>query len=144
VDKLLDAFTQWPTDQQMSFAIAALIVLSVLSLVFGWWGMMLLRDMLYYVTVWFRGWPEDQLRNEKPTLIVNSPEAVTVRVSPLLRLANFVSWLSAGGRQVPQPAFVDRQLDTPPRPAQPITTNDQRIGRSRREVQSEQDEQSAS
>lgn len=59
-DKFLTAYQQWPSDEQMKFAVATLVVLAGIVFCFGWWLVSLTREFLFYLSVWWRGWPEYQ------------------------------------------------------------------------------------
>ena len=59
-DKFLTAYQQWPSDEQMKFAIVALLIVSTIVFCFAWWLVKLTQEFMFYCSVWWRGWPEYQ------------------------------------------------------------------------------------
>lgn len=68
MDKLLDAYGQWPPVNQLIFLVILVLVGFVLFFVVAWWLRSLLSEALHAAAVLFRGWP---------------PVATTVTVEPL-------------------------------------------------------------
>lgn len=125
MEKLLDAYAAWPAQQQMIFAVVALIIASMLSFVWGWWLMMFARDFVYYLSVWFRGWPDETSAPTMPT-VEGSPD------KPWRHLLAWFSWRSASPTGAPETTLLHRELQEPPRPLPPATTQGQRITRAKR------------
>ena len=60
IDKFLTAYQTWPPEDQLKFAIIGVAIGAGLMLCFGIWGVGLFRDLMFYCSVWWRGWPEYQ------------------------------------------------------------------------------------
>ncbi len=60
IDKFLTAYQQWPSDEQMRFAMIVVAVSAAIAFCCCWWAVSLSRELLFYVSVWWRGWPEYQ------------------------------------------------------------------------------------
>lgn len=82
MSQFFDAYQKWPPQNQMLFAIAAMVVGAVMLFIIGWWLTSFLREMVHYIAVWIRGWPKD----EAPTSVAqpvsntaNADDMATVR-----------------------------------------------------------------
>lgn len=60
MDRFLDAYAQWPAHNQMLFAIAGVVICSVLLFLACWWTVCLVHDAIYFIAVCFRGWPAEE------------------------------------------------------------------------------------
>jgi len=58
--QFFDAYQKWPPQNQMLFAIAAMVIGAVMLFVIGWWLSSLVRELFHYIAVWVRGWPKDE------------------------------------------------------------------------------------
>lgn len=130
MDKLLDAYAAWPTDQQMTFLTIALLASAILAFLWSWWLMMFARDFIYYVTVWFRGWPEE-VADEAPHASRRSADVVE---SETLwdRLAALFPWRPANPTEQPRPTLFKPRPIEPERPTPPVTTSQQRVAQPQR------------
>ena len=78
MSQFFDAYQKWPPQNQMIFAIAVMIVGAIMLFIIGWWLTYFLREMVYYIAVWIRGWPKD----EAPVVCtpgINSNDMAAVR-----------------------------------------------------------------
>ena len=121
MEKLLDAYAAWPTDQQMTFGIVVLLLGSVLSFVWGWWAMMFARDLVYYISVWFRGWPNEP-RDD-------SDAAREHGQRPWQHLLAWFSWRAASPDAMPDPVMFQRDAAGPDQPLPPLAVGNKRVSR---------------
>lgn len=60
IDKFLDAYRAWPSSDQREFAVVALLIVAAVVFCGSYGTYILLKELMFYVSVWFRGWPEYQ------------------------------------------------------------------------------------
>lgn len=77
LDKWFEAFSKWPSGNQVIFSGIMLICGMLLMVLFGLW----INTFIYHLSILFRGWPPDAQKKPEPSVNGIAPTRVINRMN---------------------------------------------------------------